>query len=643
MADILNKVNKNLKKDSFLGIALSEALAALKDKYQVDSFLSNISGEEYVKMFAEINENFSSLFADLRRIRSSFLPFELVKEIPDQEGNNLSFEEIVDSEAVLESYENAFFRMLGMPSSADIDEDAKLTYMTSDGARHNDGLNKDRYTAVVLDTRQLGRESRPTVYGDEIFDLIGNRNPIADLEEIGFEKTEELSSILETLSALKGVGDSTSEEAKELARKVVSDVSSEISEDSEEIDASRTRLFNLSGLFGPGQTANAATDRNLLAMLTEALFLLEPSINVQNTSTLFKEYVLKVPDQSVRRLDLANNFWKYSYLLFPPVQDERIAKCINETRKIVAEPFLPNSLRTINTHRMRPTLLEAIIRIRLDVISGTNETYSDSASQPPTSVSSIQKDITFKGVMSQLGLLESLLIARLFTALYGLALDIREKVASMNIVQERTKRIPTKAGEDDPENVASETKQVKSDPELDKYNLIKTVEDSILLLLGDNTSFDTIDLQEGTARSSSVKDAHLMGAVLSSIDIPRRWAESKISEVNTKKDEIAKKADPDRAAIGADLGVAKGVGSIDVLAFTIALFSVPEDILLSLLTDKQFDYMKAEFSDGFFDDYSLEFSMANAVEKVSEAAYEAYELVRLIISTQETAVFMYDD
>lgn len=654
-----------LSEGTFLGDALGKALGALEGTYKVNSFLQEPKGDEYTKMFSEINENFGTLFAELNRIRSSFLPLELEKEVPDQDGNNLSFEEIVNSESVLESYENAFFRMLGMPSSANIQDNIRLTYIAANGVKKRTGLSKDQYTSRILDARQLGRASRPIVNGDEIYSLTKASNPYLGLINAGFEELDVLADIISGLKFLRNVDDPTTKEAGDLAQAIVTKTikNSKEKDDSGQWNAAslselasnfglksnndarrddRNSAFNSNA--GAFSDVSASSDLIIREMLRYAILSLEPSIPVSEDtlSVLFNSEILGQADPSLRRLDLADNFWKYHYLLFPPIQDERIEKCINEPGKIVAEPFLPKALRTINRVKMKSTLLEAVIRIRLDVISGTTVTYPSGGSQAPSSIGSLSKNITYEGIKNQLGLLEALLIARLFTALYGMALDIRSKVKSMHIIQSKA-GLEANAKEETDTIAATQVEVETESDERAKFRLIKTVEDSIFLLLGENTSPEVLDLQEGTVRSSAIKEAHLMSAVLAAIDIPRRWASSKIEDIDSRNIRAADKGDISRAGVASKLGISKGVGAIDVLAFIIAFFSVPEEVLLSLLSDQQFDYMKAEFPAGFFDGFALELNIADAVQKVADAAYDAYELVRLVISSEDSGLFVYND
>ena len=71
----------------------------------------------------------------------------------------------------------------------------------------------------------------------------------------------------------------------------------------------------------------------------------------------------EVDFDNISKIEYKEGFYKHFHLLFPPVQDGEIARCINEPKKIVAEPFLPSSQRVVSGKKIRPTLLEAVIRI----------------------------------------------------------------------------------------------------------------------------------------------------------------------------------------------------------------------------------------------------------------------------------------
>ena len=73
------------------------------------------SVNEYTKALFSAFDSFSSFFSLLSTMRSSWMPI-------DDEGNSpFGIKLISDRQGPLESYENTFLRMIGMPSSGDIE------------------------------------------------------------------------------------------------------------------------------------------------------------------------------------------------------------------------------------------------------------------------------------------------------------------------------------------------------------------------------------------------------------------------------------------------------------------------------------------------------------------------------------------
>jgi hypothetical protein len=317
-------------------------------------------------------------------------------------------------------------------------------------------------------------------------------------------------------------------------------------------------------------------------------------------------------------------------MLFPPVQDGRIAKCINEPKKMVAEPFTPSTSRVINGHKMKSTLLEAIIRIRLDIVSGTTLVAPPDPEhpRPPISVGSRLNSISHIDIIESMGLLESLIIIRLFSAVHGFAIDVKNRIADLINLQHKTGIAPVGTSTNDNSQDPTEKKKFCEGSEM-RCNLesIKLIEDSLLLLLGDNQVPEALDLQEDIVRNSGVKTAHLMSAVLSIIDIPRRWVEHAIGKLDEEEAKIAEQTQSSaKSGISSKLGVTKGVGGIDILAFMIALFTLPEDELISLLTDEQFENLKLEFPDNFFKDFNpISGGQRKAINQVAIRAYDVYQ------------------
>lgn len=633
---------------NYLGETLGAALATLAADYGVTESAipaPDEMGEEYAKMFGEVAENFSTLFSELNSIRSSYLPFELAQEIPTASGDNLTFAEIIDTEAVLESYENAFFRMLGMPSAYDLPDNVPLFAVHNNGVlRQEDfGLYEEQYTAEVLDVRQLSRTSRPIQQGNGIYDFLGaSHDPIARLTRAGFSKAEAFIEIIEKMKILYDIEDPASEGAGVAATALLSVIKDNYG------DNESTVSMNASGyiddylkVFGPTGDSGAVGDPGvaLRLVLENVIPAIEPSVASAVTpdmiNRIYKTEVLGEVDSTLMSLHVQSNFWKFAYLLFPPVQDGRIAKCINEPNKMIAEPFLPSTLRTINGRTMKSTLLEAVLRIRLDAVTGTTIEIPDPSSTVAVAVGVQDKNISYKDIQEEMGLLEALIITRLFSALHGFAIDVREKISEMHFLQHQSGIAPAPEGDPSSDNERTNSERrsfCEQDNERCRLETIKTIEDSLLLLLGDTGAPGALSLQEGVSRNSGVRNAHLMSAVLAIIDVPRRWATAQLGRLDEAEAlPVDKAAEPARSQIASKLGVSKGVGAIDVLAFLIAFFTASEKTLLSLLTEQQFSYLKAEFPRKFFDDYKRD-SQELAINEIGLRAYDSYQLFRYTLS-----------
>ena len=143
---------------NFLSESLNSALSSLENNFGITNPLlvsPEGQGEQYAKMFTKIAEDFSSLFEELKLMRSSYLAFELAQNVPQASGGETdpstdrTLEEVVDAESSLESYENVFFRMLGMPSTADIEDEVNLMTVGSDGVFDFVGGDKSVYERTL--------------------------------------------------------------------------------------------------------------------------------------------------------------------------------------------------------------------------------------------------------------------------------------------------------------------------------------------------------------------------------------------------------------------------------------------------------------------------------------------------------------
>jgi len=677
--DLIAKAESNVDASGMttneLSAALGTALASLADQFGVnnDFVPPGGQGEAYAKMFGEVAENFSSLFAELSGMRSSYLPFELAQEIPTVTGEEKTLEEVVDAEAVMESYENAFFRMLGMPSSADLNADEALIAVSETGnlISEQENLTQDgSYSYMsILDTRQLSVTSRPGAPTNAIYDFLSaSVSAFSRLEKAGFVYVPELQELVDIVKELLEA-DTANETTLAAANKImgiilsapaVSNVDPEGSLD----DKLASLEDSLMG-FDPNYVADSAlspawalgsSQNDLYWLVTEALILMEPAlVNKYSTdllNSLWNREVKEEPDPSLQGFVGGKNFWKFSYLLFPPIQDGRIAKCINEPKKMVAAPFAPSTLRTVNRHKLRSTLLEAVIRIRLDIISGTTVNAPDlsgSDTPPPVTVGISDVPISYSDVANSMGLIESLMITRLFSALHGFAVDVRGKITDLQTMQHQSGYAPPSGSEvtNDNARTAVERKDYcKEDDALAhgsrcQLETMQMIEESLLLILGDSQVPEVLELQEGVARSGGVKNAHMMSAVLSVMDVPRRWVTTQLEKKDEDERRRAEKAqDETQAQIATKIGISKGVGAVDLLAFLIAFFTAKEETLLCLLTEEQFADLEEEFPSGFFDELERRDTIAQATNDIALRAYDAYQLFRYAVMT-EIATFVH--
>jgi len=651
---------------NYLGSALKKAIATLSTDDGDGEFGAESidGGEQYAKVFSELSSGFSSLFSEMNNMRSSYLPYGLAKDVPTISGSK-TFEELISAESFLESYENTFFRMIGMPSSENLGESERLFSLDVSGVPYSEGErpNKYQYEKEILNTRQLSIESRPIAVGSEIYNFLLSIDPILILKNIGLINTDDLEEALISLGILILNQDNESADSFiGIAEKVAIDEGKVTELVNEQISVKLNIIRSFSKKFKSigeyvGDLPEISIDdfkASSREVVDAILFIIQPevyySIAYEVKTSLINTFVSPIDDETLGSLHVAKNFWRFSRLIFPAVQDGRIGSCINEPRKIVAEPFLPLSMRKVNGNTMRSTLLEAIIRIRIDSVTGTQKIKPQNFSQASITIGSSAQEFDYSDIAENYGTLESLLIVRLFSALVGLALDVNVKIKEMQKSQHSIGIIPDSKGDVEQSALgAGDLIEVEPTPAEAKLNNIREIDDAMLLLLGDNSTNKSLDLQVGMARNSGVIDAHLMSSLVSVITVPSEWAKKNLSKIKEDKVNSARgSGEKDRSEVDTKLGVAKGVGIIDVMAFIIALFSVPESTLLGLLTPTQKNYMIAEFPDGFFDKFfetpDGSKKMYIAIDEVSQAAFDAYELFRSFVKDDvSSGLFVYND
>jgi len=534
MADDINTAG-----ETQLANAINNAQQALNDAFGEGAALSGNGPFRFLSLDSLITayrnetkdtnvvvENFSDIALSIKRVRSSYLPIDFFR---NETG---TFESsIADQVSEQESYENAFMRMLGMPSSSNtrLASAADLIYINESGEPQYD----QKFSVVeeaILDQRNKTRDKRDVIINNSIYN-INNLTP-------------EYISIIE--------------------------------EGSEALDLS------LSGVISGDLSTGDEEAQKIEARITE----------------------------------LGDDIFKFSYLLLPAIQDSRVSDCISETEKIVAAPFSLVGGRVVNSSKIHPTLLESVIRIRLDRLSGT-----DSFFEVPEETGGIEVGVDFGEDeaapvnSNSYGMLESLFILRLRAAIGGLGKRLQDDIDDFIEVSEKVRLIPKNVGPQEVEGLnpiverddgANENVSSKNEPCAEDDDVCRSlkllenqlvIEDAIMSLVGDNS--EVLDLQIQSQRNSSIHDAHLMSSLLGIVDIPRKRIQREIAEkAETLEQQMDGPGSDPVKGINRDLGVAMGVGTIDVAVFCLALFTMSEEGLIGLLSSEDYEnLLNNEYAD----------------------------------------------
>jgi len=503
-----------------------------------------------------IIKQFLSIAKSVRNMRSSYLPIEFFKD----NDSGVFTADVESNISKMESYENTFMRMMGMPSVG----------LSEFGLSEQDSEIRSSETLMVVDplTQKVSTKSM-----EEVTELILNQRKITrKLRRISIDNSIyniSESTALELAGETISLGGLSNEEIANLLL--------------QNYDPETDQILDSSG--------NQVNTPSILMKDSSGTGYLNPfggtvsssSVNSILTNTANEELKVNIAN-------IESDLWKFSYLLIPPIQSVEISGCINEPSKVVAAPFSNQRARVINNNKTRPTLLESIIRIRLDRVSGT-DTFIDGESSEVTADS--------------YGVLESLFILRLRSAISGLASKLYSDIDTIIDEIEKSKRRPVS---EDPENgndIGDESNEAanqfvtteKEDPNsiteipLNSLQQQKLIEDSILFLLGDNS--EVLNLQSQTQRNSSIHDSHMMSGLISIIDVPRKRIEFEVDKIIQSKNDCASNCIERKIQeIGVVLGTDIGIGTLDVTVFALALFSISESSLLGLLSTSQFEKIK---------------------------------------------------
>lgn len=477
----------------------------------------------------EFITSLSSFVEKVKEVRSSFLPFELYDgtTITSSSFNNIS---------EIESYENAFMRMLGMPDDKDV---ARGT--GSNGAESFDTSKKIIYATprgtngrIIKSVATIAEMTGDLPVTSDIFaDIIAERQRLPNSSSGGGRFFDFGRVSVTTLQ---------DEKQQELIEKKISDAG--------------------------GDTTIAP----------EGI-----SLNYYEPDHLFRFYYLK----SV------------------PIQSSKIYGCVSEPQKIVLKPFDTNSSSKINGIKPKTSLLETIIRLRLDRVTGSPNIYSTTSNEKDPNGTNPTTTVKAENLgEDSLTQVECFLLQKLEKVLYELAKKYTEDTKSITEkeVKENSEKGVLYQKKTDAEKTADDEKKELYKSELSNLEILKAREDAILFLLKDtssssdnknySTAYSSLDLQEGIIRTSSGFSDALSGPLYSILSQRSQYLGNKIRELSHQLDSIdpASSGTADAAALSLNPNSEDrssysyiGVCSEDFIVYTMALLSLNQDYLIGLL------------------------------------------------------------
>lgn len=560
----------------------------------------------YEYSFQMINAEFERLFNEIENTRSGYMPYNLLKNISKYgETEETTGSEVLNETTVIESAHNAFYRMVGLPTSDSLEVGYKLPIINTVGELKNYAVDEKNIESF-LDARQAS-----AIYGCSKsishYDMYSQLNSEILLKETYGLSEEYYKNIIEMSDAMNALLSSTKDNYKENYRLLLDRVGQTL-----DITGPDADLFSgdKSGI-DPDLFVQISKDmrgqdfEQGVAFFSDNLFLFygsfltniymigknsreadnAPSIN-DIGFMLYELVYKKESDMTVNNLE--NIFFNYSSLLFPMVQDGRIAKCINDGDKVIAEPFLPKNKRVLNRKTLKSSLLETIIRIRMDVISGTKQYISNEM------VLSDEGQIPVDDISgSTLGYIESLLIVRMLESLAVLAKNTRMSITAISKSQKKNKMtlfsscitekaLPTAAIPAKPTGEQEEEKAL---------NAMLLIEDSLMLVLGTTETQSVLDLQASTRRDSSISNSSLMPSLLNIVQVPRNYINKRSDEIKRDRNAAASAGTKPTKDIETSIGIISGIGMVDFLVVAISLLTIDEVTLVALLTRSQRELM----------------------------------------------------
>lgn len=572
-----------------------------------DTVRQNIFGENIDGIYAEFLDKLIGDFSGfgigvLDEYRSTVLPIKTVQSIRRATSESLGYEKAITkdndtggaretvefTEHMAESYENTFLRVMGMPNEKRligeniyINENGKLKQV-KEGDGFSFSAHFEKRDAASIN-RSLSLRSARVLFLNEFGSSLNLFSPDQQLD---------IYSEIESASILKeSQGENVNYAAIENSFfESLAEYDSFKNDKNEALSESLGRVS-----FGEQK------DPSLKAILKERVMGESENKNILNYSEYFME-------------DVA--------LLFPPVQDSSIEYCLSEPEKIISKPFdIKNSY--VNRKKVKGSLLESIIRIRLDKVTGSKSAYRKDGlfSNLGEKSNNVQENNS-----DAFSFLEKIIIDRLNTAIENFAKVMFDLTETYIKSCRKTKKTisEVKSVEDD-----TKTEDLKPDnfpkavtEEEKKLLALKYIDDSIMILLNKSSEYDE---SFGSFRSNSLEDGVSMDTLIKAITIPSSYAVDKLKEYEDSRDTLSRGRNSQKESavkICQISGLGRGIGIVDLLCFAISFFTVPTSVLLGLLDDSQYRTFLKERGGAFFerDDF------VDSMNKFTERLHQAYAL-----------------
>lgn len=578
--------------------------------YLTDAPIENIADSYFSELleeaFSDTLERYKEFSQSIGFNRSTYLPIEIIKATKQNEIFS-NQENISSKKFLVESYENTFFRMLGMPTDREVSE-----YIVQNGVSGEYEIRDDEISIKnVLDQRQTP-QIRTNLLSNSVYHIsdVSTKNIDDYIERMDVADKEYLELIISQSKNNLASEDMTEEEIR--------------SDFLEILRASGFSDFSLSELEKYKKINDTYNDIFTIKVLENEL------------------------SESFKINNVARDYHKTTYLLFPPVQDSRINQCIAESDKLIQRPFLGNKILKFNNEKPKISTLEAVIRIRIDKISGYNPDLV--APFIDNNTKKIKRFDQFQGEDTY-GFIESVMTDRMSMALKILCQNLIEDIEDYSASSAYTglEVVQSNSNENNQEDPSSSAELRESQNEINKnseeilknqelLNTVKSIDDNLKILLSSN---EIINIQENTFRTSSVSKGQFMSVVNDIVTVPGNLASKKLNELRTENISNAKTSggpDEIRAKISQKIGIGKGVGLIDLISFVLSMFLVDEQYLIGLLNEEQFKELKKQYPTfNFFAGFKKP-SVTESLNAYTETVISVYELAKEFMSDDDNDV-----